>query len=74
MRRRMAVTIAAALFAVVAAPALAQGTQVGTSRCRAHEVQAKAEDAGGRHSHGEGDELARVHDLVELPDGRERLG
>ena len=38
---------------------------VGTSRCRAHEVQAKAEDAGGRHSHGEGDELARGR-FVEL--------
>ena len=30
---------------------------VGASRCRAHEVQ--AQDAGARHSHDEGDELAR---------------
>ena len=52
----MAFTIAAALFAVVAAPALAQNSE-SASCCRAHEVQ--DQDAGGRHSHGEGDELAR---------------
>jgi hypothetical protein len=57
MRRRiLALTIAAALFGGVAEPALAQNS---AGRSRAHEVQAQAEDAGGRHSHGEGDELAR---------------
>ena len=45
MRRRiLAVTIAAALLGVVAAPAGARNSE------SAPGVQAKAEDAGGRHS------------------------
>ena len=70
MRRRMAVTITAALFAVVAAPAVAQNS-ASASRCRAHEVQ--AQDAGGRHSHGEGDELTQRRSC-RVAGGRERLG
>jgi hypothetical protein len=47
MRKRiLAVTTAAALFAVVAAPAAAEP------------MKPKAQDAGGPHSHCEGDELA----------------
>jgi hypothetical protein len=72
VRRRiiLAVTIAAALFGVVAAPVLAQNG-VGASRRRAHEVQAQY--AGGRRSYGEGDELARGRSR-RAPGGRERLG
>ena len=59
MRRRiiLAVTIAAALFGVVAAPALAQNSE--SAPAAAALMKSQAQDAGGRHSHDEGDELAR---------------
>jgi hypothetical protein len=64
MRRRiLALMIGATLFGVVAVPALAHSS--GSAPAAAAPMKSQAEDAGGRHSHGVGDELAR---------GRERLG
>ena len=45
----------------------------GAGRSRAHEVQARAEEAGGRHSHGEGDKLAQRRSRRAAGD-QERLG
>ena len=71
MRRRMAVTIAAALFGVVAPPAFAQNSE--SAPAAAAPMKSKPEDAGGRHSHGEGDKLAQCRSR-RAAGGRERLG
>jgi hypothetical protein len=67
MRRRMAVTIAAALFAVVAAPALAQNSE--SAPAAAAPMKSKPMTPVG----GTGDQLARGRSR-RAAGGRERLG
>jgi hypothetical protein len=63
--------IAATLFGVVAALALAHNS--GSAPAAAASMKSQAEDAGGRHSHGVGDELARGRSR-RAAGGRERFG
>ena len=73
MTRRiiLAVTIAAALFGLVVAPVLAQNSEAAPAAAAL--MKSKLEGAGGRHRHGESDELARGRSR-RAPGGRERLG
>jgi hypothetical protein len=69
-REPIAVTIVAALFAVVAAPALAQNSE--SAPAAAAPMKSKPKTPA-RHSHGDGNELAQRRSR-RAASGRERLG
>jgi hypothetical protein len=73
MRRRIIWpgTLAAALFGVVAAPALAQNSE--SAPAAAAPMKSKPKSPAGGNNHGEGDELARSRSR-RVAGGRERLG